>query len=259
MRPEELARQLGISGKTLRGWLRWRFPRRPLEHKTSWFLTEDQVRAARLHFGGVYTPIFEGRPEDHPTGDDDVRALPSPPALHVTARLPDFGALQRGYEPTELRILFVGESPPASGRYFYVGNSLLYSAMRDAFEDSLGRGPRGGFLDFFQDLGCYLTDLSNVPVNQLPFGARERTAARRAGIPGLVDLIRERKPAAIVGVLLDIEPEIREALQDSGESSTVHLLPFPRGQERTRFVRQLSELLARFHEAGHLREGVIGN
>lgn len=50
MRPEELAPELGISAKHLRGWLRERYPR-PLELKQKpWHMTEAQVRAARAHF-----------------------------------------------------------------------------------------------------------------------------------------------------------------------------------------------------------------
>ena len=35
--------------------------------------------------------------------------------------------------PSSLQLLFIGESPPASGRFFYRGDSGLYRAMRDAF------------------------------------------------------------------------------------------------------------------------------
>ena len=262
MRPEELARQLGISGKTLRAWLRRRFPRGPLEHNTSWHLTEEQVRAAQLNFGGLYTSDLEGASSSGSnarqranTHEDELSrsAVPRRPNLSTNHK-----ALQEGYEPTDLNVLFVGESRPASGKYFYASDSTLYFAMRDAFEQTLGRGTDGGFLDFFQELGCYLTDLSAEPVNQLPFGSSERIAARRAGIPALTDLISKRKPIVLVAVLLDIEPEVRNAVQSSGESPVVHFLPFPRGQERTRFVRLLSELLTQFREVGYFPRTIAG-
>src|SRR5207302_7937506 len=46
-RPQDLARDLGISGKTLRGWLRGQFPRSQTEHGQRWTLTEEQVQAAQ--------------------------------------------------------------------------------------------------------------------------------------------------------------------------------------------------------------------
>lgn len=41
--------------------------------------------------------------------------------------------LRRGYRPARVRILFVGESPPASGPFFYQADSGLYRAVRQTF------------------------------------------------------------------------------------------------------------------------------
>jgi len=50
IRPEDLAKELGISGKQIRAFLRRTFPR-PLDQKrSSWFLTEKQAQAVRDHF-----------------------------------------------------------------------------------------------------------------------------------------------------------------------------------------------------------------
>jgi len=51
-RPEELAAELGISPKTLRAWLRDQFPRGAGEHGGPWFLTHQQVSAARQRYHG---------------------------------------------------------------------------------------------------------------------------------------------------------------------------------------------------------------
>ena len=50
--PETLARQLGVSAKTLRAWLRRDYPRRPGERGASWWLTDEQVDAARTRWSG---------------------------------------------------------------------------------------------------------------------------------------------------------------------------------------------------------------
>lgn len=53
MRPEDLAAELGVEGKRLRGWLRNRWPRRPEERGQAWYLTPDQVAEVRRAFAGA--------------------------------------------------------------------------------------------------------------------------------------------------------------------------------------------------------------
>lgn len=50
MRPNDLASELGISGKRVRDWLRSTYPRSPLEHGARWYLTTEQVAAVREGF-----------------------------------------------------------------------------------------------------------------------------------------------------------------------------------------------------------------
>jgi len=62
--PEALAAELGISGKTLRSWLRARFPRPTLEKGSDWSLTDEQVETARAWraSAGRATSTLSGRP-----------------------------------------------------------------------------------------------------------------------------------------------------------------------------------------------------
>lgn len=46
-RPEDLAKELGISGKQIRAWLRRTFEH---EKRTSWLLSAKQAEAVREHF-----------------------------------------------------------------------------------------------------------------------------------------------------------------------------------------------------------------
>ena len=52
MRPEDIAAELGISGKTIRGWLREKYPRSAEQRYARWALTPAQVRALRERFAG---------------------------------------------------------------------------------------------------------------------------------------------------------------------------------------------------------------
>jgi len=50
IRPEDLAKELGISGKLIRAWLRKTYPRAADQKRSSWFLTQKQADAVRAHW-----------------------------------------------------------------------------------------------------------------------------------------------------------------------------------------------------------------
>src|SRR5277367_4761993 len=75
--------------------------------------------------------------------------------------------LRRRYLPVRVRLLFIGEAPPASGRFFYQEDSGLYRAIRAAFQAADPSISDEGFLSLFQDSGCYLIDACGQPVDRL--------------------------------------------------------------------------------------------
>lgn len=50
VRPKDLAATLGVNPKSLRAFLRRQFPRTSEIHGSSWYLGNDQVKAATDHF-----------------------------------------------------------------------------------------------------------------------------------------------------------------------------------------------------------------
>src|SRR5580693_7073198 len=82
--------------------------------------------------------------------------------------------LRKRYGPARVKILFVGESPPASGRFFYQADSGLYRAVRDVFLNALPAFRAGDFLESFQAHGCYLVDLCGSPVDRLSLKKRKQ-------------------------------------------------------------------------------------
>lgn len=50
MRPEDLAEELGLSGKTIRAWLRERYPRTENQKHQPWSLSTAQEKAVRERF-----------------------------------------------------------------------------------------------------------------------------------------------------------------------------------------------------------------
>lgn len=156
-----------------------------------------------------------------------------------------FETKRREYRPEHIRVLFVGESPPANGTFFYCGNSLLARYTRTAFEAVYGPyDDMPSFLRAFKDLGCYLEDLSTEPINHLP--RDEREVKRNNAIPELSARIREHCPEkAIIGCMMAIEAHVHRAVSDAGvgDRIPVHFLPFPAQGHQQRYVNELAELL----------------
>lgn len=154
---------------------------------------------------------------------------------------------RRRHKPSDMRVLFIGESPPAGGTFFYFANSKLYDATRDAFEaaiPALRREP--DFLDAFCRLGCYLEDLSVVPVNHLDLKDREQREARRAlrreGVNPLARRMRPWSPRIVAPVVLDMVKtgDIAAALKLANLENVERAdLPFP-GRHYNRYVNELT-------------------
>jgi hypothetical protein len=88
--------------------------------------------------------------------------------------------LRESYQPERVRVLFVGEAPPASGAFFYQRDSGLCRALSTAFEEAFPRLRGRDFVAEFRDLGCYLADLCGRPVDRLgPWELRKARGAHR--------------------------------------------------------------------------------
>jgi hypothetical protein len=60
--------------------------------------------------------------------------------------------------PLAITTLFLGESPPHDGTFFYKQDSLLYHRMKESF------GAASNFLPTFQAKGLFLDDLVLYPI-----------------------------------------------------------------------------------------------
>jgi hypothetical protein len=144
-----------------------------------------------------------------------------------------------------VRLLFVGESPPAGGTFFYRGNSLLAKFTREAFDQVYGPShSMERFLREFRDRGCYLVDLCAEPVDGLEKRLRRR--ARRAGVAQLAEALRDLQPAQVVAVMKAIEPQVRQAaIAADLAGRVVTSLPFPAFGHHHEYVEELVTLLRR--------------
>ncbi|MFN7995651.1 MAG: hypothetical protein U0Q18_18720 [Bryobacteraceae bacterium] len=162
----------------------------------------------------------------------------------------DFGGrkeqerLRRSYRPNKVRLLFVGESPPASGRFFYQGDSGLYRAILRAFQRVDPSIDGANFLAKFRDAGCYLVDLCPAPVDDLD--PKPRREACRAAEAALSRAIARLRPLIIVTVVRSIENNVIRSADGAGWHGTFVNLPYPGRWSRYRdqFVDTLAEICA---------------
>lgn len=124
-----------------------------------------------------------------------------------------------------MRLLFIGEAPPASGRFFYRGDSGLYRAIRNAFRAIYPSLTDADFLPVFQATGCYLIDACLQPIDQLD--PPSRRAACLAGEQLLSRKIRKLQPRAIVTVVRSIRGNVERAASGAGWHGPLIDLPYP--------------------------------
>jgi hypothetical protein len=152
-------------------------------------------------------------------------------------------ALRKRFLPSTLRLLLIGESPPASGRFFYQCDSGLYRATRDAFRRFDDTITDENFLATFQSSGCYLIDLCREPVDHLT--RKDRVAACVLAEPLLTRKIQNLKPQAIAIVVRSIELNVERAILRAVWKGPILKLPYPGRWSRHRaiYVNTLAQSL----------------
>jgi hypothetical protein len=161
------------------------------------------------------------------------------------------------YRPDDVVCLFIGESPPRSGGFFYAGESHLFEATRDAFYEALPATRQGNFLERFRECGCFLEYLSLDPISQWKSDDPRRLEARKTGEAELAQRLAGIQPRQIYVVMRSIAENVKRSLQSAGlEGTPVEVLPFPRDGERIRHYGDLLRAsLERLRDSDILRCG----
>jgi len=148
--------------------------------------------------------------------------------------------LRQEFRPAAVRLLFIGESPPASGRFFYRRDSGLYRAMLEVFQVIDASITDSTFLTVFQESGCYLFDLCPEPVDHL--GARARRDACRLAERNLSRVIDRLQPGMIATLLRSIKSNVLASIAIAHWRGSVLHLPYPGRwkHHREAFVRELA-------------------
>jgi hypothetical protein len=148
-------------------------------------------------------------------------------------------SLRRTFRPADIRLLFIGEAPPVSGRFFYQRDSGLYRAMRDAFRIVDASIDDENFLEAFHEAGCYLVDLCPEPVDHLDSKARRAACSTSEAL--LAGIVAQLQPAMIGTVVRSIEDNVARSAARSGWHGPFLHLPYPGrwSRHRDRFVEAL--------------------
>ncbi|MCA1533851.1 hypothetical protein I6F21_14910 [Bradyrhizobium sp. NBAIM03] len=148
--------------------------------------------------------------------------------------------IRASYRPDRITTLFVGESAPASGDFFYLGNNAMLRHMQRATETALGPAD-GEFLDRFKAYGWFLDDLVLTPVDKLPPSKRKTTCL--AAMDGLKDRIAAYRPLAIVSMLVGIKNIVETAAKAAESNAPRYAVPFPGMGQQTRFQNAMLEII----------------
>lgn len=147
--------------------------------------------------------------------------------------------IRKAYRPRRITTLFVGESAPHNGTFFYCGDTMMLRQMRAAVEDAFG--PSANFLAAFKSYGWYLDDLVLEPVNQLRRSER-RTKCSRAE-SNLAERIANYKPSAIVSLLRSIDWIVQRAAISAGIGQPIIPVPFPGMGQQARFRAEMAAII----------------
>jgi hypothetical protein len=147
--------------------------------------------------------------------------------------------LRASFRPATITTLFVGESAPHGGTFFYDGNSAMLRYMERATTKVLSGG--GDFLQRFKAAGWYLDDLVLTPVNHLP--KPERKLQCLGAQSGLASRIATYRPQAIVSLLKFIHPIVEAAAHEAGSTVPLYSVPFPGTGQQGRFHAAMTEII----------------
>lgn len=162
----------------------------------------------------------------------------------------EYFRLRDRYRPAHRKIVFVLESPPKSGRYFYdpegsTQEPLFSAMMKDVLEIRPKTKDEG--LKEFASRGLLLVDATYTPVNHPHLSPKERNQMILDDLPLLLeDLRKHTDPSTrVVLVKVNVCELLETKLLDHGFNVLNHgiRIPFPSTGQQNRFREMIRTLL----------------
>lgn len=148
------------------------------------------------------------------------------------------------YKPETVKFLFIGESRPISGKFFYIDNTQLYNQTKETFELLISDFSR----EKFKELGCWLYDVCSEPVNQYNENISEEREIKRNiiynNLPQLKNTIKELKPEYIIIVKKGLFGKVVYSGIISKDINTqIFNIPFPACGNQKKYREELFTIL----------------
>src|SRR5579875_2258726 len=103
-----------------------------------------------------------------------------------------FTELRQQFKPEQVQIIFIAEAVQPGKRFFYLKNSNVFRAVKEAFSRVFGEFKNDeDFLAFFKENGCYVDYLCDQMINGLP--PQVRQSVRENGIKPLSERLAQMK------------------------------------------------------------------
>lgn len=144
------------------------------------------------------------------------------------------------FKPKKISYLFIGESMPAGGTFFYFENSNLYFHLRDVFLNNFN-WDKLEFLKYFKSNGFYLDDLCQQSINQL--SSSEKTSIRKAYEENLSLRIKKYKPNIIITTPKSIVKNVNRSIIQAELNIKNITLPFPAMGHQNEFDKELDIII----------------
>jgi len=161
-----------------------------------------------------------------------------------------FEDIRNRYLPSSVKVLFIGESPPIGGAFFFLGKSILFNATKVVFEEFYNKHflDPFDFLNFFKNSGYFLDDLCHEPINHIE-DKTLREKLRLDNILGLSDRLKDYNPRRIISVMKN--PHFNMCVDKAIDNASIDIsiryapLPFPRyKRDVIRYKQYLTQYLA---------------
>jgi hypothetical protein len=232
--------ELGISDKTLRGFLRRRFPRHAGEHGSAWSVTIEQADTARTHFGEAARTATTQSAMASRTQRKTSQSIPI-----TTMKLNEQRqqAAER-FKPNHIRLLLVAETPPVHRppdppRYFYFDSvskhdDLFRGVVRAVLRAEPDRANKSALLSQLREQGVFLIDLKIDPTDPRPFSAC---------VDDLVERCRQLRPDHIVLIKSNVYDEAFAAIRSTELPVVDVRIPFPGSGRQTEFANEMARAL----------------
>lgn len=160
----------------------------------------------------------------------------------------EYLSLRRRYEPGNLRLVIIAESPPASGKYFYDPEGRPSEPLFAALMRRLGHFPltKEAGLGEFQRAGWVLVDATYEPINGLSDSARDRIIERDYPLllEDLNSLIADRSiPLVLIKANVCRLLELKLAEDGFNVLNQGHAIYFPSTGRQKQFEQQFATIL----------------